>query len=283
MRIVSWNVNGLRAAMGKGFVDWLDQSGADVVGLQEVRATGAQLEDEVGLLAARGWHVSVSAADRKGYSGVALLTKQKPSSVETTLGVSEFDVEGRVQRARFGDLTVVNGYFPNGNGKERDNSRIPYKLAFYRRVAELLDGDRRRGGRVIVMGDFNTAHTAIDLARPKQNQKTSGFTPIEREELDRWITGGWVDTSRHYEKGEGHYSWWSQRFGVREKNIGWRIDLVLCSEAVVPFLRTGFIAKDVRGSDHCPVGVDVADDVIAGGVLAADVLAADVVPNGAVA
>lgn len=261
MRIVSWNVNGLRAIMGKGFADWLDTSGADVVGLQEVRASADQLESELALFKERGWHVTVSAADRGGYSGTALLSKMAPDAVETTLGVNEFDVEGRIVRARFGNLTVVNGYFPNGNGKERDNSRIPYKLAFYQRVYDLLDEERRRGGRIVVMGDFNTAHQEIDLARPKTNHKTSGFTPIEREELDRWLREGWVDSFRHFEKGEGHYSWWSQRFNVREKNIGWRIDLVLCSEGVMPHVRQAFIHKDVKGSDHCPVGIDVDDSV----------------------
>ena len=265
MRVVSWNVNGLRAVMGKPkrqqFVDWLDGSGADVIGLQEVRASAEQLEEELAFLAERGWHVTVSGAERKGYSGVGLLSRKKPDAVETTVGVAEFDVEGRVQRARFGSLVVVNGYFPNGNGKERDNSRIPFKLAFYQRVFELLEGERRRGAKLLVMGDFNTAHKEIDLARPKANQKTSGFTPVERAELDRWLQAGWIDTFREFEPGEGHYSWWSQRFNVRAKNIGWRIDLVLASDGLRPFLRRAFIEKDVLGSDHCPVGVDLDDAV----------------------
>ena len=222
MRIVSWNVNGMRAVMtkadGKGLVSWLNQSAADVVGLQEVRATPEQLDKEVKLLQAQGWHVHISAAARAGYSGVGLVSRVAPDDVVTATGVAEFDVEGRLQIARFGDLTVVNGYFPNGNGKERDNSRIPFKLEFYKKVYGLLDDDRRRGKKILVMGDFNTAHNEIDLARPKTNQKTSGFTPSERAELDRWLTSGWIDTFRHFEKGEGHYSWWSQRFGVREKN-----------------------------------------------------------------
>lgn len=267
MRILSWNVNGMRAVMSKangtGLADWLDSSGADVVGLQEVRATRQQLESECALLESRGWHVDISAADRGGYSGVGLISRKKPDAIETKLGVDEFDVEGRFQLARFGQFVVVNGYFPNGNGKERDNSRIPYKLDFYKKVYDLLDDDRRKGKPIVVMGDFNTAHTEIDLARPKTNQKTSGFTPIERDELNRWIVEGWVDTFRHFEKGEGHYSWWSQRFEVRKKNIGWRIDLVLASSGVLPFLKDGFILKDVMGSDHCPVGIDV-DDAITG-------------------
>ncbi|MDP2339749.1 MAG: exodeoxyribonuclease III [Deltaproteobacteria bacterium] len=259
MRVVSWNVNGLRAVMGKGFVEWLDASGADVVGLQEVRASAEQLEKERALLSERGWHLHVSGAQKKGYSGVGLLSRNKPDAIETTVGVDEFDVEGRVQRARFGSLVVVNGYFPNGNGKERDNSRIPYKLAFYQRVFELLESERRRGGKLLVMGDFNTAHKEIDLARPKTNQKTSGFTPPERAELDRWFQAGWIDTFREFEPGEGHYSWWSSRGDVRARDIGWRIDLVLASHGVRPHLKRAFIEKHVMGSDHCPIGVDLDD------------------------
>ncbi len=273
MRIVSWNVNGLRAVMAKQpsearqrlghqpFTHWLDSCGADVIGLQEVRASPEQLEAELASLKKRGWHVHISGAEKKGYSGVGLLSRQVPDEIETTVGVAEFDVEGRVQRARFGSLVVVNGYFPNGNGKERDNSRIPFKLAFYRRVFELLEGERRRGAKLLVMGDFNTAHKEIDLARPKTNQKTSGFTPIERAELDRWLQAGWIDTFREMEPGEGHYSWWSQRGNLRERNVGWRIDLVLASHGARPYLRRAFIEKHVFGSDHCPVGVDLDDDV----------------------
>jgi exodeoxyribonuclease-3 len=265
MRIVSWNVNGLRAVMGKGFVDYLDGCGADIVGLQEVRATADQLGEELAVLAARGWHVHISAAERAGYSGVALLSRGAPTHIETSLGVAEFDVEGRVQRARFGDLVVVNVYFPNGNGKERDNSRIPYKLAFTRRVFELLDAEQRRGAPVVVMGDYNTAPTEIDLARPKENQKTSGFTPVERAEFARLTELGWIDSFREFEKGGDRYSWWSQRFNVRAKNIGWRIDLALVSPGLRPHLRGAFIEHTVMGSDHCPVGVDV-DDAVTGGL-----------------
>jgi exodeoxyribonuclease-3 len=171
--------------------------------------------------------------------------------------VKSFDVEGRLQIARFGALWVVNGYFPNGSGKERDNSRVPYKLQFYRKVFSTLKPLIASGERVLVVGDFNTAHREIDLARPKQNEKTSGFLPEERAELDRWIRAGWVDTFRHFEPGPGHYSWWSQRFGVREQNIGWRIDYVLASAGAMGLVRGAGIQASVRGSDHCPIYVDV--------------------------
>lgn len=260
MRIRSWNINGLRAAMKKGLPQWLEQTRPDVVGLQEVRAQPAQLEEELAALAPLSVHLN--AAERKGYSGTALVSRRAPDEVRTSLGVAEFDVEGRVQVARFGRLHVVNVYVPNGNGKERDNSRVPFKLAFQRRLFDLLEPLKARGERVLVMGDVNTAPEAIDLARPKQNEKTSGFLPEERAEVARWLNAGWVDTFRHFEKGPGHYSWWSQRFGVREKNIGWRLDLVLASPGAVPFIRRAVIEREVMGSDHAPVGVDLDDGVL---------------------
>jgi exodeoxyribonuclease-3 len=158
--------------------------------------------------------------------------------------------------ARFGRLTIVNAYFPKGSGTQRDNSRVPYKLRFYRRLFDHL-APLLRTGRVLVMGDFNTAHEDIDLARPRQNVENSGFLPIERRAFARWVRAGWVDTFRHFEKGTGHYTWWSQRIGVREKNIGWRIDYVLASPAAMRFVRRAAIHPEVRGSDHCPVSVDV--------------------------
>ncbi|MEM7410797.1 MAG: exodeoxyribonuclease III [Myxococcota bacterium] len=255
LRVVSWNVNGLRACAKKGFADWLRASRADIVGLQEVRALEDQLPDDV--RAPKRWHTHFFPGERLGYSGVGIYSKSAADRVDTSLDEARFDAEGRVQFARFGKLVVVNGYFPKGSGNERDNSRVPYKLDFYRAVFDRVQRLRRGGKRVLVMGDLNTAHREIDLARPKGNVKNSGFLPEERAELDRWMDAGWVDTFRHFEPGEGHYSWWSQRFGMRAKNVGWRIDYVLASPNAMPFLRGAFIQKDVTGSDHVPVGVDL--------------------------
>lgn len=263
LRICSWNVNGLRACGKKGFRQWLESSGAQIVGVQEVRATPEQIPEELRTL--DGWNVSFFPAERPGYSGVALFSRQAPDELSTTLGLPEHDCEGRLQIARFGALTLANVYFPNGAGKDRDNSRIPFKLDFYRRLFALLEERRARGEPVLVMGDFNTAHREIDLARPKQNAETSGFRPEEREELDRWIRSGWTDTFRQFQQEPGHYSWWSSRFGVREKNIGWRLDLVLASPGAARFLRGAFIQPEVRGSDHCPVGVDLDPAVLGAG------------------
>ena len=259
VRILSWNVNGLRSCASKGFARVLARSQAEIVGLQEVRARPEQLP--AALREPPRWHAAFHAAQRPGYSGVALYARRPPDSVETRLGIPEFDREGRLQLARFGRLMVANVYFPNGNGKERDNSRVPFKLEFYRALFEALERLRRSGRRVLVMGDFNTAHREIDLARPKENRETSGFLPEERAELDRWLARGWIDTFRRFEPGEGRYSWWSQRFGVRARNVGWRLDYVLASPAAMRFVRAGFLQPEVMGSDHCPAGVDVDPEI----------------------
>ncbi len=261
MRIVSWNVNGLRACVRKGFDTWLRGARADIVALQEVRALETEIPDEVMRLRGR-WHIAFCAAERRGYSGVALLSRRPPDSVDTALGEPRFDCEGRLLTARFGRLVVINAYFPKGSGKERDNSRVPYKLEFDARVFDRAAALRRRGDRVLVVGDFNTAHTEIDLARPKENVANSGFLPVERAELQRWIDAGWVDTFRHFHPEGGHYTWWSQRSGARERNIGWRIDYVLACPAAMKFVKKAFISAQVTASDHCPVGIDIDDKVV---------------------
>jgi exodeoxyribonuclease III len=255
VRIVSWNVNGLRACARRGFGAFLESSGADVVGIQEVRAFPAQLEPDV--RQPPGWHASFSPATRAGYSGVAIYSRRPPDQVETSLGEPRFDDEGRFIMARFGRLRVVNVYFPKGSGKDRDNSRVPYKLAFYGAVFDAIER-WKRAGAVLVMGDYNTAHRAIDLAHPRTNEKSSGFLPEERAELDRWLEAGWIDTFRaRHPDAPGHYTWWRQWGGAREKNVGWRIDYVLASAAADRRVREAFIWHEVLGSDHCPVGVDL--------------------------
>lgn len=264
LRVVSWNVNGIRAACRKGFRDWLGTCGGHIVGVQEVRARREQVPKELcSHCEGDGWHMEITPAERPGYSGVGLFARRPPDEVTASLERKRFDVEGRVQLARFGDLRVVNTYFPNGNGKDRDLSRIPYKLSFYRRLFAVLKDDFAAGVPILVLGDFNTAHREIDLARPKQNVETSGFRPEERRELERWLKKGWVDTYRHFHpESEGAYTWWSQRFGVREKNIGWRIDMILASPGAVPHLRGAAIHPEVMGSDHCPISVDLDPAVL---------------------
>lgn len=259
MRVYSWNVNGLRAAEKKGFSAWLKSSGGDVVGLQEVRAPLEKIPKE--LHEPHGYRGHFTHAERPGYSGVGLYAKKVPDELVIKLGAKDLDCEARLQIARFGKLRIVNGYFPNGNGKERDNSRIPFKLKFYKKLFALLEPAMEKEP-ILVMGDFNTAHEEIDLARPKDNRETSGFTDIERKEFARWIGAGWTDTFRHYEKGEGHYTWWSQRFGVRAKNVGWRIDYILASPKAMKYVNAAAIHHKVLGSDHCPISIDLDDAIL---------------------
>ena len=277
MRVISWNVNGLRAAAKKGFRDFLEGSGAAIVGIQEARTEelpeglrptrpdlhGYVAPDDLFVQEpAFEWHTALAAGERKGYSGVGLFARPRWDTLDASLA-PEFDVEGRTLFARFGRLTVVTGYFPNGNGQNRDNSRIPYKLDYYRAMFAKLEPARAAGEPILVMGDLNTAHQPIDLARPRENAKTSGFTDVERAELGRWLAAGWTDTYRAaHPDVAGAYSWWSQRFGIRAKNIGWRLDLVLASPGVLPFIRKAFIRPDVMGSDHCPVGVTLNAKVL---------------------
>lgn len=253
MKVYSWNVNGLRAALRKGFLDWFHQSEADLIGLQEVRALPEQLPKEA--LEIEGWNAHFHGAEKKGYSGVALYSQHPFDEISNGLGVPQFDIEGRAQIAKIGALTIVNAYFPNGSGKNRDLSRIPYKLDFYRHLRERYQHALEAGEPLLVLGDFNTAHEEIDLARPKSNHNTSGFRPEEREEFDQWIKSGWIDTFRHFCDEPEHYTWWSQRKGIRERNVGWRIDYILASPGVLPYLKAAQIHSEVLGSDHCPISV----------------------------
>lgn len=258
LRLGSWNVNGVRAAARKGLAAWLTGTPWDVVALQEVRATRAQLD--ASLEGAGAWHVASAEAERAGYSGVALLARREPDEVAGALGVGEFDAEGRYVRMRFGKLHVVSAYMPNGSGKDRDNSRVPFKLAFYKRVAKELEAISARGERVVLLTDANTAPHAIDLARPKENEGTSGFLAEERAELHRWFRRGWVDAFRAVEEGPGHYTWWAQRGGCRERNVGWRIDLALLHGVPREHLVSCWHEPLVMGSDHCPLGVQLRRD-----------------------
>lgn len=254
LKIASWNVNGLRAVARKQAWEPFLAASHDIVGVQEVRATAAQLGE---LARPAGWPFShVVEATQPGYSGVALFSRLEPDAWDTRLG-PKFDREGRLQIARFGRLAVANVYFPNGSGRERSNDRVPYKLAFYRALYKKLQQLRAEGLRLLVMGDFNTAHREIDLARPRDNRGTSGFLEEERAELDRWLRRGFHDTFRLFEPGPGHYTWWTQRGGCRERNIGWRIDHIFACDEALPFVRGAAIHREVGGSDHCPVSVTV--------------------------
>jgi exodeoxyribonuclease-3 len=251
MRITTWNVNGLRAAMNKGILDWVKDHSPDVLCLQEVRSFPEQL-DPAGLqsLSAIYPNITWNPAQRPGYSGVATFARSLP--VETSLGLGDdrFDGEGRVIASRFPGFWLFNIYFPNGG---RDNSRVSYKLEFYARLLDLCDDLHARGERVIICGDFNTSHRPIDLAHPKQNEKNTGFLPEEREWIDRYLEHDLVDVYRQLYPERVQYTWWTFLTKARERNVGWRLDYFLVSAGLVGEVGDVVIHDEVLGSDHCPV------------------------------
>ena len=252
MRLASWNVNGLRAALKKGFWEVARDLQADVLGLQETRADDPPELPE----GFEGYRWYWNAGERKGYAGVAALARVEPEAVTYGVGHEAFDEEGRVVTLEYPHCYVVNAYFPNAG---RGLPRLGYKLAFDQAIEAYLEGLRAKKG-VVLMGDLNVAHREIDIARPKQNQQSAGFTPEERAWIDAFLKKGWVDTFRHFHPDEtGAYTWWTYRFNARAKNIGWRIDYILISEDLLSRLRDAYIHYDAYASDHVPV-VAVLDD-----------------------
>ncbi|MCB9832170.1 MAG: exodeoxyribonuclease III [Planctomycetes bacterium] len=253
MLFVSWNVNGIRAARTKGLLQWLDRSRPDVLGLQEIKARPEQLGAD--LLEEHGYHVVWNPAQRPGYSGVATFSRTEPDEVELGFGIERFDVEGRVIGSRHGKVWFYNVYFPNGGAGDE---RLQYKLEFYEALREHLNARVARRQKVIVAGDWNTAHREIDLARPGPNRKISGFMPIECDTLDLWFQDGWIDSFRHFHPDRaGAYSWWSMRAGSRERNVGWRIDYQVVSKNLAKDLESAAIWPEVPGSDHCPIALEL--------------------------
>ncbi|HAZ07570.1 MAG TPA: exodeoxyribonuclease III [Elusimicrobia bacterium] len=255
MKLLSWNVNGVRAVWRKGVLqEWLRRQEADVYCLQETKARPDQLEPEVlNPCGCRGeWHWG----EKKGYSGVATFSKTAPEKVERGFGVAEFDNEGRALITRHADLSLFNIYFPNG---KRDDARLRFKMDFNESLLGVLERFRKRGDdKIVICGDVNTAHREIDLARPKENREVSGFLPQERAWIDRLLAAGFIDAFREFEKGPAHYSWWDMQSRARERNVGWRIDYFFISANLRPRLKRAFLQPEVMGSDHCPVGIELA-------------------------
>ncbi len=250
LTIWSWNVNGLRAVLNKGFIETIQQEQPDIIGLQETKLQDHQIPEGISELA--DYLFYWSHAQRKGYSGTALLSKILPLSFSTEFGVEEFDTEGRINIAEYDKFSLFNIYFPNG---QKNDERLSYKLRFYDRCLEVMEAKRATGKIVLVAGDYNTAHKPIDLSNPKENEKTSGFLPIERAWLDKITSAGWVDTFRHFDKSEKQYSWWSYRAMARPRNIGWRIDYFWVNQEALHTIEAAGIRQDIMGSDHCPVWV----------------------------
>lgn len=253
-KIQSWNVNGLRAAVKNGFLDWLAVCDSNVVLLQEVRADLSVLMPE--WLEPAGYVSHWFQAEKKGYSGVGIYSRFRPAKGEvfTGLGKPEFDAEGRVLGVVHNNTLFVSVYFPNS---QREGARLGYKLAFCDAFLAWLKLRQKEGLDIVVGGDFNISHTEIDLANPKTNTKNAGFLPAERAWISHFIAEGFVDTFRQFEKQGGHYSWWSNRPGVRERNIGWRLDYHFVSESLKGRLQGAGIQAQVLGSDHCPVSLEM--------------------------
>ncbi|MBC7693659.1 MAG: exodeoxyribonuclease III [Methylotenera sp.] len=272
MKLISWNVNGIRAASKHGFGQWFENQSADVVCVQEIKAFPEQLEEAH--LHPMGYHSYWNSAVKPGYSGVAIYSKKEP--IRVTAGFSgiirpphrsvppsetavsslylpeyeHFDTEGRVIVAEYADFTVINAYFPNS---QREHTRLGYKVAFCDAMMKFCKDLVAEGKNVVLCGDFNIAHQEIDLKNPKTNLQNAGFLPEERQWMSKFLKNGFVDTFRHFEKGGDFYTWWSYRPGVREKNIGWRLDYHCVNQELADRLHASKIQHLVRGSDHCPV------------------------------
>ncbi len=250
IKIYSWNVNGIRAAQKKGFMEWMKKSKGNIICLQETKAQSEQLDDTIKVV--KGYSSHWFSAEKKGYSSVAIYSDTEPVNIIKGFGNPDFDKEGRVIIAEYETFVLVNVYFPNGG---RGPERIKYKLDFYDQLFFFLEKKYRDRKGIIVVGDYNTAHMEIDLARPKENTTTSGFMPIEREWIDRLINLGYIDIFRKYNDKPQQYTYWDQITRARERNVGWRIDYFLVTPDIVDRISKAEIHSDVMGSDHCPISI----------------------------
>lgn len=253
MKILSWNVNGLRAVHKKGFLPWLAKEKPDVLCLQEIKARPEQLDGELQNL--KGYHAVYNPAKRPGYSGTAIYSRKPPDEVWTGIGDARFDDEGRVTGVRFGNLQVISAYYPNSR---EGGARLGFKLEFCARFTKLLKRKVDKGEDVVLAGDYNIAHQEIDLARPDDNHESPGFFPQEREAMTEFLSAGFHDVFREeFPKKAGAYTWWSMRSGARARNVGWRIDYTNVNARLRTGVKKTWILPHVMGSDHCPVGLEL--------------------------
>jgi exodeoxyribonuclease-3 len=253
MRLISWNVNGLRAIHRHGdFMPWLMEESPDILCLQEIKSLEEQLPPELKLI--DGYHAYFNPAERKGYSGVAVYSKEKPIDLIAGLGIPEFDVEGRVLIAEYPSFTLLTIYYPNG---KMNAERLAYKMRFYDAFLDFVDGLTAAGKNIVVCGDVNTAHTEADIARPKENAKISGFLPKERAWMDSFFAHGYADTFRMFDDRPAQYSYWDMKSRARERDVGWRIDYFFVNDAFKPHVTNAWIMPEVIGSDHCPIGIEI--------------------------
>lgn len=248
MKIVSYNVNGIRAALNKGFIEWLAAADPDVICLQETKAMKEQLDLSVFEEAGYPYHYWFSA-QKKGYSGVAILSKEKPDHVEYGTGIAYMDHEGRNLRADFGDISIMSLYLPSGTNLDRLDHKLTYMADFQLYVNQL----RKERPNLVVLGDYNICHEAIDIHDPVRNKNVSGFLPVEREWIGNFIQSGFIDSFRHFNKEPHNYTWWSYRANSRANNKGWRLDYAMASQPLEPRLKRAVILSEAEHSDHCPI------------------------------
>ena len=251
MKIISYNVNGIRAAINKGFIDWLRESNIDVICIQETKAYKEQVE--INLLEKIGYHNYWFSAQKKGYSGVAIFSKKQPNNVIYGTKINHIDYEGRVIQVDYDELSIISLYLPSGTNIDR----LEYKFKFMKDFKEYIDDLKIRYPKLIICGDYNICHKEIDIHDPIRNKNVSGFLPQERQWLDKFINSGFIDSFRHLNSEPHNYSWWSYRANSRVNNKGWRIDYALVSESLKKNINNSFILNSVKHSDHCPVGVDI--------------------------
>jgi len=252
LRLLSWNVNGIRAIQKKGFLEWLKKENPDILCLQETKAHPDQLDDA--LKNVDGYESHFSWAEKKGYSGVVTYTKLKPKDVQKGIGIKKFDNEGRFIVTEFDDFTLFNIYFPNGKAS---TERLQYKMDFYNTFLKHCQKLLKQNKKIIICGDVNTAHKEIDLARPKENSQTSGFLIEEREWIDKFLVAGFIDTFRIFNQEPEQYTWWDMVTRARERNVGWRIDYFYISENLKKNIISASIHSSVMGSDHCPIEIEL--------------------------
>lgn len=249
--VLSWNVNGLRAALKNGFMEWFRAENPDILCLQETRVMPKELDAQI--LRPEGYESFWNPARKPGYSGTAVYTRSKPVSV-ATLGAPEFDDEGRLQIIEYPEFTILNGYWPNS---QDERARLVYKLDYVKAVTHAANRLVKKGRNVVLCGDFNIAHKPIDLARPNDNEDNPGYYIEEREAMTAFLQAGYVDTFRHFCDEPGQYTWWSYRTRARARNVGWRLDYHCVNRGFIDHVKRAWILSDVMGSDHCPVGIEI--------------------------
>jgi len=251
MKIISWNVNGIRSVIKQGFRDWLEEIDADIICLQELKIDQNSFND---IKIVDKYKIIRNHAEKKGYSGVAIFSKSEAKDKKLKLGLERFDREGRYIEVDFGNFILINNYLPHG-GRQKEN--LKYKLFVYKKLIIRLNELKNK--KVVVIGDFNIAHTELDLARPKNNINNIMFTAKERAQIDKIIELGYVDAFRQFFKEGSHYTWWPWMANCRKKNLGWRIDYAFVSQGLSPKLQNGFILEKITGSDHCPIGIEIKE------------------------